>query len=231
MDQQSIITDTWDINSKLDTSQQVALKEILIKYADVFAKDPKKPKVTHLAEHVIETGRSRAVKAKYSRVDPKSEQEIDRQVKQMLSNGVLRPSSSPWASRVILVQKKDGVKRFVVDFRALNDCTKKDAYPLPDIRDILDKLDSSQFYSTLDGASAYWSIPICEDDVEETAFVTPRGQYEFCVMAFWLCNAPSTYHCVIDQALKGVPYSLPYTGWPMQIETNFRMIYFTDRKV
>ena len=63
----------------------------------------------------------------------------------MLSNGVVRPSSSPWASRVILVQKKDGAKRFVIDFRALNDCTKKDAYPLPDIRDILDKLDSSQF--------------------------------------------------------------------------------------
>ena len=124
----------------------MALKEIFIKYADYVANDPKKPKVYTFGKgHDIETGRSRAVKAKYSRVDPKSEQEIDRQVKQMLSNGVVRPSSSPWASRVILVQKKDGAKRFVVDFRALNDCTKKDAYPLPDIRDVLNKLDSSQF--------------------------------------------------------------------------------------
>ena len=78
----------------------------------------------------------------------------------MLSNGVVRPSSSPWASRVILVQKKDGAKRFVIDFRALNDCTKKDAYPLPDIRDILDKLDSSQFFLA---ASFYTAVYLYQE--------------------------------------------------------------------
>ena len=128
----------------------------------------------------------------------------------MLSNRIIRPSNSPWGSRVILVEKKDGAKRFVVDFRGLNDCTKKDAYPLPDLRDILDKLEGSKWFSTLYGASAYWSnIPICKD-IEKTAFITPRGQYEFCVMPFGLCNAPSTYQRVIDQALKGVSCSLPY---------------------
>ena len=78
------------------------------------------------------------------------------------------------------------------------------------MRDIFDKLGNSQFYSTLDGASAYWSIPICPEDIEETAFVTPRGKYEFRVMPFGLCNAPSTFQRVIDQALKGVVRALPY---------------------
>ena len=181
---------TWDINSELDYKQHQAILNILMEYSDVFAVNPKSPKITHMVEHIIETGRSRPVKAKYNRVDPLTEQEIERQVDQMLANGIIRQSNSPWASRVILVEKKDGAKRFVVDFRALNDCTKKDSYPLPDIRDILDKLVGSQFYSALDGASAYWSIPINGNDVEKTAFVTPRGQYEFLVMPFGLCTHP-----------------------------------------
>ena len=68
----------------------------------------------------------------------------------MLSNGVIRPSNSPWGSRVILAENKDGAKRFIVDFRALNDCTKKDVYPLPDLHDILEV---SSLFSTLDGAT------------------------------------------------------------------------------
>ena len=200
----------WDINTELDPTQHQSILKLLIEYADVFAVNPKSPKITHMTEHIIETGRSRPVKAKYNRVDPWTEQEIEKQVNQMLTNGIIQQSNSPWASRVILVQKKDGAKRFVVDFRALNDGTKKDSYPLPDIRDILDRLGSSQFYSTLDGASAYWSIPINRNDIEKTAFVTPRGQYEFLVMPFGLCNAPSTYQRLIDQALKQAPCSLPY---------------------
>ena len=65
-------------------------------------------------------------------------------------------------------QEKDGAKRFVVDYRSLNDCTKKDSYPLPEMRYIFDKLGNSQFYSTLDGASAYCSIPICPEDIGKT---------------------------------------------------------------
>ena len=201
---------TWDISPELEVSQHQAILSILMEYSDVFAVDPKRPKRTHMSEHIIETGNSRPIKDKYNRVDPWTEQEIERQVDQMLTNGIIQKSNSPWASRVILVQKKDGAKRFVVDFRTLNDCTRKDSYPLPDIRDILDKLEGSQIYSTLDGASAYWSVPISVNDVEKTAFVTPRGQYEFLVMPFGLCNAPSTYQRLIDQALKRVPCSLPY---------------------
>ena len=73
----------------------------------------------------------------------------------MLENGIIRPSSSSWASRVILVKKKDGTHRFAVDYRDLNDVTKRDAYPMPDPRDVFDRMGGATVFSTLDGAFAY----------------------------------------------------------------------------
>ena len=119
------------------------------------------------------------MRAKYGRVSPQAEQEINNQIHQMLDNGIIRPSSSPWASRVILVQNEDGTTRFAIDYRALNDLTKKDSYPIHEMKDILGKLHGSEFFSTLDGASAYWSIPIAEEVIEKTAFVSPRGSSNF----------------------------------------------------
>ena len=161
-------------------------------------------------EHRIDTGEALPVKSRYGRVCPRTEKEIRVQIEQMLENRIIRPSNSPWASRVILVQKKDGSLRFAIDYRALNDVTKKDSYPIPEMKDILDKLHGSEYFSTLDGASAYWSVPNAECDREKTAFVSPRGQFEFGVMPFGLCNAPSTYQRIIDLALKDAPQSLPY---------------------
>ena len=206
----AVTRDGWDVNRDLDSQQECRIKELLEEFRDVFAVDPKKPNVTTHAQHKIETGNALPVKAKSVRVSPRVEAEVNVQVGQMLRNGIIRPSMSPWASRVILVQKKDMTYRFAVDYRALNDHTKKDAYPLPDIKDILDKLNGSKFYSSLDGASAYWSVPIVEEDREKTAFITPRGQFEFCVMPFGLCNAQATYQRAIDAALRGAVHSLPY---------------------
>ena len=196
----------WDINAKLAVHEREALGKLLFEYQDVFAIDPKKPSVTHLAEHLIVTGEARPVKAKGMRVSPQAEQSINTQVRQMLRNGIIRPSNSPWCSRVILVEKKDGTMRFAVDYRSLNNETKRYSYLLPEVRDILDKLHGSKYYSSLDGASAYWSIPVAEQHREKTAFITPRGQYEFVVMPFGLTNSPSTYQRAIDTALIKVCY-------------------------
>ena len=137
-------------------------------------------------------------------------EEVHTQLKEMLSNAIVRPSCSPWAARVILVEKKDKSLRFAVDYRGLNDITRKDAYPVPDIRDMLDKLHGSTFFSKLDGASAYWSIPIRDGDIPKTAFITPQGQYEFRVMPLGLTNAPATYQRVIDVALREATSSVAY---------------------
>ena len=211
----------WNINPDLSQPQSLRIVELLNEFEDVFALNPKKPNQTPLGEHVIETGEARPVRAKYVRVSSQTELDVNLQIKQMLDNGIIRPSSSPWASRIILVRKKDNSTRFAVDYRALNDLTRKDAYPLPEIKDILDKLHGCEYFSTLDGASAYWSIPIKEEDREKSAFVSSRGEFEFCAMPFGLCNAPSTYQRMIDLALKGAPRSLAYIDDTLTFSDSF----------
>ena len=130
----------------------------------------------------------------------------DEAIDAMLKADVIRPSQSEWAAPVILVPKKDGTIRFCVDFRALNAVTKKDVYPLPRIDDVIDALAHAKVFSTLDLASGYWQIPVAQDDISKTAFVTRRGLYEFTRMPFGLCNAPSTFQRAMDVMLSGLTW-------------------------
>ena len=212
----------WNIDPRLSNDEQRALSELLERYSDVFALNPKAPSGTPTAEHAIETGSEQPVKARGIRMSPKAEKEVFNQLDQMLENGIVRPSCSPWAARVVLVEKKDKSLRFAVDYRGLNDITRKDAYPIPDVRDMLDKLHGSAFDSRLDGASAYWSVPIREKDIPKTAFITPQGQYEFCVMPFGLTNAPATYQRAIDMVLREAPTSLAYVDDTLVYSQSFR---------
>jgi hypothetical protein len=199
----------FDVNPNLNELERGALMKVLTEFEDVFAENPKKPALMNIAVHVIETS-GQPVKQKMARVAPQIAEEIDRQVAEMLENGICRPSSSPWSSRVILVKKKDGSWRFVVDYRALNDQTKKDSYPMPQISDIIDLMNGSQFFSVTDGASAYWSVPLTEDSKEKTAFSVPRGLFELNVMTFGLVNAQATYQRAHDAALQAAPHSAAY---------------------
>ena len=104
-----------------------------------------------------------------------------------------------------MVKKKDNSMRFVCDFRGLNDVTKKDTYPLPHIRDIIDKMHGAKYWTTLDAASAYWSIPLAEADKEKTAFSVPQGKFEFNVTPYGLCNAGASYQRMIYITLAGLP--------------------------
>ncbi|GFY31200.1 retrovirus-related Pol polyprotein from transposon 17.6 [Trichonephila clavipes] len=126
----------------------------------------------------------------------------------MKNNDVIEPSSSPCASPIVLVRKKDGSTRFCVDYRRLNDVTKKDSYPLPSIDDTLDTLAGNTWFSTLDLKSGYWQVELHPDDKEKTAtaFTTGQGLWQFKVMPFGLCNTPATFERLMKTVLGGLSY-------------------------
>ena len=93
----------------------------------------------------------------------------------MLNRGIIQPSTSPWASPIILVKKKDGTDRFAVDFWRLNSVTRKDSYPLPRIDDALDALNGTKFFSSMDLMSGFWQVEMESESREHTAFVTYGG--------------------------------------------------------
>ena len=96
-----------------------------------------------------------------------------------LEAGVVQESSSPWASPIVLVKKKDRSLRFCVDYRRLNAITRKDVFPLPRIDDLLDQLKGKSVFSTLDAKTGYWQIGMEERSREKTAFVTSNGYTNF----------------------------------------------------
>lgn len=156
---------------------------------------------TGLVSHKIEVV-SEPIKQRPYRVSPAIQQKIDEEVELMLENDIIEPSTSAWSSPVLLVPKKDGSYRFCIDFRKLNKVTKKDAYPLPFISSILDKLRDTLYLSSLDIKSAYWQVPVAQESREYTAFSVPgRGLYHFKRMPFGLTNAPATWQRLVDQVL------------------------------
>ena len=118
---------------------------------------------------------------------------IRTQVEEMLAHNIIRDSSSPYAAPVVIVPKKNGERRFCIDYRELNKQTIKDKYPLPRIDDTIDALHGSKYFSTLDLFSGYWQIEIAEEHKYKTAFVCELGQFEFNRMPFGLTNVSSIW--------------------------------------
>ncbi|UYV63821.1 hypothetical protein LAZ67_2005754 [Cordylochernes scorpioides] len=130
---------------------------------------------TNLAKHSIDTENVKPIKHKRYRVSPKERNIINEQIQYMLKEGVIRPSSSPWAFPVILVKKRDGSWRFCVDYRKLNNVTVKDVYPIPRIDDVMDTLQGSRYFSTVDLRSWYWQVEIKEKDKKKQLLQHPTG--------------------------------------------------------
>ncbi|XP_068987594.1 uncharacterized protein [Bombus flavifrons] len=156
-----------------------------------------------IAFHVLDDSH---LKSPY-RLSEEERRTVRERISELIEAKIIRPSSSPFASPMILVKKKDGSDRLCVDFRALNKNTVADRYPLPLIADQIARLQKARYFISLDMASGFHQIPIHPNSTEYTAFVTPDGQYEYLTMPFGLKNAPSVFQRAILNALGDLAYS------------------------
>ena len=184
------------------------LLKLIRKHINLFATNPDNPgQVTkEVAEHCIDVQGAQPISEGPRRTSPHNRQVTRDAIKNMLQSGIIEPSRSPWAAPIVLVPKKSGEIRFAIDYRKLNEVTKKEIYPIPRIDDTLDALGEAKYFSTFDLAAGYWQIPMKKEDREKTAFISYEGQYQYKVMPFGLCNAPATFQRMMDVVLAGLKW-------------------------
>src|SRR5215204_3378126 len=191
----------------LTLEQQEQLDGLIKEYENIFVKDKSELGRTNIIKHSIDTGEEKPIKQRPYRMSQKHKEINKEEIVKMLQKEVIRKSKSSWSSPVTFVPKKNGEVRYCIDYRKLNQVTKKDNHPLPRIDDILDQMQGSQWFSTIDLASGYWQVEIEKEDKEKTAFITNEGLYEFNVMPFGLCNAPATFQRLMHEVLGDLVYN------------------------
>ena len=194
-------------SANLTDEQGKKVYDVLCENTDLFATSPSDLGKSSIVEHKINTGNARPIKQAARRPPKTLFGEEDEIIQEQMKAGVIRESTSPWASPMVYVLKKDGTIRPCVDYRKLNEVTLKDAYPLPRINDCLDNFGNAKFLSTLDLQSGYWQISVAEDK-PKTAFVTRSGLYEYNMMPFGFCNAPGTFQRCMEIVFRGLQWKV-----------------------
>lgn len=180
------------------------VQHILDDYADIITnKSPEEMPPNRDISHdiVVYPGALPTYRAQY-RLTPEEKIELTKQVGILLSQNFIRRSSSPYNSPVLFVKKKDGTLRLCIDYRALNNITIKNKFPIPRIDEALDKLGGAKVFSKMDLRSGFYQIRVTDKDIPKTAFSTDKGHYEFTVMPFGLTNAPATFQTMMNTVLE-----------------------------
>ena len=154
---------------EVSEKEKQKLRNLLDRFGDLFVSENGELGRTSVVKHSITTS-GRPIRQPMRRQPESLKRNVNEEVEKMLSKGVIRASSSPWSSPVVMVKKKNGSWRFCIDYRQLNATTHQDAYPLPRIDVTLESLAGSALFTTLDLASGYWQVEIEEGDKEKTAF-------------------------------------------------------------
>ena len=188
--------------------QKKVIHWLLLKHQNVFSKNENDLGRMHLVEHTIDTGDAKPIKQPPRQLPMAFADEDRKALEKLQTQGVIQPSTSPWALPILLVKKKDGSTRPCVDYHRLNAVTRNDAYPVPRSQECLDSMVGSGMFSIMDILSAYNQVPVAEEDIPKTAFSTKYGLFEFITMPFGLMTAPATYQRLMELALSGLQWSL-----------------------
>ena len=185
------------------------LSHIEAKYPNCFKPSPF-PNPDNNVLHFIPTLPSQPYRTKHRELPFAKRQAVEREFHELENSGVIRRSSSPWASAIHVVSKPDGSFRPCGDYRFLNSITIHDSYPMPLITDILTRLHNKTYFSKIDLAKAFHQIPVNPNDICKTAVITPFGLFEYVKMPFGLRNAAQSFQRHIDYVLRGLDFARPY---------------------
>ncbi|BHF71089.1 hypothetical protein SprV_0401414300 [Sparganum proliferum] len=198
----------FDIDASLPPAETVGaenrnrLRKLLLSFPGLFAWSTDTIGRTRKVQHVINTGDAKPIWQPPRRLPVRFRAEVDKIIDELLKANIIQPSSSPWASPIALVPKKDGSLRLCIDYRRLNAVTVRDSFPLPRLDDTLDSLGGAAWFSTLDLNLGYWQVEIDPKDRPKTAFIVPQGLFEFQTLPFGLCNAAATFQRLMYQVLR-----------------------------
>ncbi|GBC33781.2 retroviral-like aspartic protease 1 [Rhizophagus irregularis DAOM 181602=DAOM 197198] len=192
--------DLESARNRKDKERSVALPFLHNEITDIFARESKLPNVGELTE--TQRNEFQKLIEQYQDLFAWTTAELAEEIQKMLKQELIEKSKSAWASPVVLVQKKNGKMRFCVDYRQLNQVTKKDSYPLPRIDDMLDALGHVSWYTSLDLASGYWQVEVNSKDREKTAFITQYGTYQFLDFVVVYLDDLNVYSTMFEKHLE-----------------------------
>ena len=197
-------------DTDLTVDQKHKLHGFLARNRDIFAKDMSELGVTNLHSHVIDTGDHAPVSSAPYRQTPKMRAELERQLDDMLKQGIIEESNSVWHSPVVMVKKPNNEWRFCVDYRKLNAVTELMSFPIPHMSDVFDTLAQSkaEIFSTLDLRSGFWQVPLDKSTKSKSAFITHQGIFEFNRLSFGMVNSPMTFQSLMTKVLKSLNFKI-----------------------
>ena len=194
-------------NKQLNPAEKQTLESILYRYYGTLSKGKYDVGCTDLLEFEVDMGDSVPVKAKCRPMPPEIKKDFAMALDELLQEGIVRPSQSPWASALVPVCKKDGTWRYAVDYRGLNQVTVTDAFPVAHSLEALadDVLGHAKLYITGDMAGAFLSVPVANGSEDKLAMTTPFGLYAYARMPFGAKTSGNVYATVVAHSWLRIP--------------------------
>ena len=208
------------LRDKCEEFDSEEVEKLKVEFPEVFSDVPGKTKVVKLT---IRTGEAEPIASHPHRVPDKLKDGVRVEIMKLVEEGIVVPSSSPWASPIVPVPKADGTVRICIDYRRLNEVTQGDPFYMVTLEEILERVGNSKVMSKLDLAKGFYQVEVDSKSREKTAFVCPFGKYEFTRMPFGLKNAPALFQRCMEVVLqKCYGCSAPYIDDVLVFSENAR---------